>query len=106
MQKCGLLLSMTFVLFIAVAPVQANDEDPPYAKWGRIAMQETKSKYPDAFIIDYLHVGRQKDNGSATETFKLWLREENGHEFGVYIAIQFDVDSEKIIQITFEETDR
>lgn len=86
--------------------VQGNVEDPPYAKWGRIAMQETKEKYPESFIVDYLHVGRETENGSATETFKLWLRNKNGHEFGVYVFIQFKVETEEIIKITFEETDR
>ena len=31
---------------------------PSYAKWGRLAMKETKKRYPNADIIDYLHIGR------------------------------------------------
>src|SRR5690625_6094740 len=48
-----------------------------YAKWGKLAMKETKQKYPDAQIIDYLHRGRQKRGDAMVEMFKLWLRGEN-----------------------------
>lgn len=80
-------------------------ELPPYAQWGRVAMQETKKKYPDAAIIDYLHIGRETANNVTTEKFKLWLRGKD-KEFGVYIDIEFNTDTEEIINITFEETDR
>ena len=32
---------------------------PPYAKWGKLAVEKTKEKYPKAEIIDYLHIGRK-----------------------------------------------
>jgi len=103
----GFLLFILLFIFIVIIPVSAQDEtDPPYAKWGRLAMKETKLQYPDAAIIDYLHVGREEKNGSQTETFKLWLRKENGEEFGVYTVIEFHAKTEQVINITFTETDR
>ena len=103
----GSLLFILLFIFIVFIPVSAQDEtDLPYAKWGRLAMKETKLQYPDAAIIDYLHVGREEKNGSQTETFKLWLRKENGEEFGVYTVIEFHTKTEQVINITFTETDR
>ena len=32
---------------------------PPYAKWGKLAVEKTKEQYPKAEIIDYLHIGRK-----------------------------------------------
>lgn len=78
---------------------------PSYAKWGRLAMKETKRKYPQADIIDYLHITRVETPNITTEKFKFWLRDSQ-HEFGVFVTIQFDSKTEKIIQITFKETDR
>ena len=78
---------------------------PPYAKWGTLALQKTQEKYPQAKIVDYLHIGRTSGPQSSTEKFKLWLR-ENGKEFGVYINIEFNNDSEKVLKVTFEETAR
>lgn len=76
---------------------------PSYAKWGKLAMKETKGKYPKAQIVDYLHVGKIENPKISTETFKLWLREGN-REFGLYITIEFDTKTEKLLHISFKET--
>lgn len=79
---------------------------PDYAKWGVLAMQQTRSKYPMAQIIDYLHVGREDmKNGTSTERFKLWLRQGN-KEFGVFVTITFDTKTEEVKNVLFIETDR
>ena len=83
----------------------AQQEIPAYAKWGRLAMQETQSKYPHANIIDYLHEGSELKGNSTVEKFKLWLRDAD-HEFGVFVRIEYATDTEKVIAITFQETDR
>ncbi|MEK5038655.1 DUF3889 domain-containing protein [Sporosarcina sp. FSL K6-3457] len=83
----------------------AQQEIPAYAKWGRLAMQETQSKYPHASIIDYLHEGSEVKADSTIEKFKLWLKED-GHEFGVFARIEYATDTEKVIAITFQETAR
>ncbi|MEW9674277.1 YqzG/YhdC family protein [Ammoniphilus sp. 3BR4] len=83
-----------------------HEQEPPYAKWGRLALQETKKKYPQAEIIDYLHVGLKSLSPSTSqETFKLWLK-EGIREFGVYVRIKFDTRTETVQSITFEETHR
>lgn len=107
---------LVFVLTLSILPVQPTsiiatsipsllEEMPAYAKWGKIAMQATKEKYPNTAIVDYLHIGREITNEKATEKFKLWLRGPE-KEFGVFIDIQFNPETEEIIEITFEETDR
>jgi hypothetical protein len=78
---------------------------PPYAKWGTLALQKTQEKYPNAKIIDYLHIGRTTGPQSSIEKFKLWL-EENNKEFGVFINIEFNNETEKVLKVTFEETSR
>lgn len=78
---------------------------PPYAKWGTLALQKTQEKYPRAKIVDYLHIGRTTGPQSSTEKFKLWLKEDS-KEFGVYINIEFNNETEKVLKVTFEETTR
>ncbi|TQS75410.1 DUF3889 domain-containing protein [Ornithinibacillus gellani] len=80
-------------------------EIPPYAKWGRLAMKRVQSLYPDADIVDYLHIGREVGEHTSIEKFKLWLKDRT-HEFGVYLNIEFDNQTEKIILVTHHETDR
>lgn len=86
-------------------PIAANEEIPSYAKWGRVAMQATKERYPDAEIIDYLHIGAITRDGLTTEKFKLWLRGKE-KEFGIYIDIRYNKETEEMTDITFQETDR
>lgn len=76
---------------------------PPHAKWGVLAVKKTQEKYPNAQVIDYLHIGRIRGPHSSTERFKLWLK-DNKREFGVLINIEFNNETERIIKVTFKET--
>lgn len=88
-----------------IVTVSAQKQTPPYAKWGRIAMQKVKERYPNADIVDYLHVGRKKGAQDSTETFKLWLRAPD-KEFGVFIDITFNNETEEIKDIKYREVSR
>jgi hypothetical protein len=105
----GLLVTIGLVSTI-VTPMKftdvANAQQKPiphYAKWGTLAMEKTQEKYPNAKIIDYLHIGRITGSHSSTENFKLWLK-ENSREFGVFVHIEFNNKTEKVMRITFKET--
>ena len=79
---------------------------PPYAKWGKLAVEKTKEKYPNAQIIDYLHIDRKPKTVNITvEKFKLWLR-ENEKEYGVFVNVEFETKTEKFLKITFQKTSR
>lgn len=88
-----------------LAETLAQLEVPAYAKWGKLAMKETQSKYPNAKIIDYLHEYSESKDGSTTEKFKLWLKEDE-KEFGVFIKITYITETEKVVNIEFQETTR
>lgn len=100
-----LLISSPFMLNTNENFVHAEKDIPSYAKWGKLAMEKTKEKYPNAQIIDYLHEGRQQKDHTMIEKFKLWLRGSN-REFGVFVNIEFDPKIEEVLHITFLETDR
>lgn len=79
---------------------------PPYAKWGKLAVEKTKEQYPKADIIDYLHIGRKPKTVQITvEKFKLWLRED-GKEYGVFVDVEFETKTEKFIKVSFQKTSR
>ncbi len=84
---------------------KAETTPPLYAKWGRLAVQKTKEKYPNAKIVDYLHVGRKQGANVTSEKFKLWLKTDR-KEFGVFVTITFNTATEQVIGITFQETPR
>jgi hypothetical protein len=78
---------------------------PSYAKWGQMAVKETQKKYPNAQVVDYLHIGKVSGERSSTEKFKLWLKGTQ-KEFGVFVNIEFNNQTEKVINITYKETPR
>ena len=102
-----LLLTPTFFIKDDSAIISAEQKKPvpEYAKWGRLAMEETQKRYPSAKIVDYLHVGRHKKNGMYVERFKLWLNEDN-REFGVIVNITFEPETERVKNITVVETEQ
>lgn len=109
MKKLGrILILLIFLGNIIAMPLSSKaivieeNRQPPYAKWGQLAMEKTKEKYPNANIVDYLHIGRVQGTNTTMEKFKLWLKEKE-KEFGVEVHIEFDKDTEKVISITFKE---
>lgn len=101
-----LLVIMAILMTLHTIPiVSAQQETPAYAKWGILAMKETQKRYPDAKIIDYLHQGSETKETVTIEKFKLWLK-KGDKEFGVFVSIVFVTNTEKLVVIEFQETDR
>lgn len=86
--------------------VSATEQaQPPYAKWGRLAMLEAQKKYPHAQIIEYLHLGRTAPSTTTSmESFKLLLRQDNRIR-AVYVRILFETATEKLLSVKMEEAD-
>lgn len=64
-----------------------------------------EEKYPNAVIKDYKHRGRVNGINTTMEKFKLWLQ-EGEREFGVLVNIEFDKETERVIDITFREVQK
>lgn len=102
-QKWMIVLLFFCPLLTVPLPLSPACAEPAYAKWGRLAMRETQKKYPQAQIIDYLHVGRRAISaGTAEEVFKLWLRQAE-REWAVYVRIRFVTSTDQVLSIRFEE---
>ncbi|PAE26249.1 MULTISPECIES: DUF3889 domain-containing protein [Bacillaceae] len=106
-----LIISLMVMMFITeyipistfAGEVYAEKPEPAYAKWGRLAMETAKEKYPRAKILDYLHIGREKRQTTDIERFKLWV-EDGGKEFGLYIDIEFDSKTDRVVRINMRKS--
>ena len=109
MRKTFLILGIFITIHSTPTYIQtsahAQQVIPAYAKWGKLAIKETKSKYPNAAIIDYLHEGNESKGDTTIEKFKLWLK-DGDNEFGVFIRIEYTTKTEKVINIKLLETSR
>lgn len=83
-----------------IAPTQ--QEIPSYAKWGQLAIKETRSKYPNARIIDYLHEGSESKENSTIEKFRLWVKDSD-KEFGVSVKIEYTTETDELVNIQIQE---
>jgi hypothetical protein len=111
MKKLIICLSILFCSTLATPfhfehAAQAQQKPtPPYAKWSVLAMDKTKEKYPNAKVIDYLYVGKTRGQQTSIERFKFWLK-DNQKEFGVYVNIEFNNETEQVTNVTYQETTR
>ncbi|BFH63463.1 DUF3889 domain-containing protein [Paenibacillus azoreducens] len=100
------LLIFSVAVFIVIAFNVSVEAEPEYAKWGAIAVNETQKRFK-ADIIDYKHIGRiELTPKKSEEKFKLWLRNKEGNEFGLYVSIQFDPSTDLIYSIRFSESNQ
>ena len=98
---------LIYMILLAVTSLAAAASsvhaEPSYAKYGRVAMQETANRYPDADIIDYRYEGHFAAAGSnSEERFRLWLRGA-GTEFGVRVRVFVKADSGDVRDVQLEE---
>jgi hypothetical protein len=98
----GIFITATLVSPHIPTIALSQQEIPAYAKWGKLAIKETQSKYPNANIIDYLHEGKESKANTTIEKFKLWLK-DGDKEFGVFVRIEYNTATEKVINIEFQE---
>lgn len=96
----GIILVMIAVHIPTISYAQQGI--PAHAQWGYVAIKETKAKYPQAKIIDYLHEGSEVNEDSSIEKFKLWLKQSD-KEFGVLVRIKYITNTNKVVKIEFQE---
>ncbi|MGC4376467.1 DUF3889 domain-containing protein [Fictibacillus sp. Mic-4] len=97
---------------VSLSPVHAfsipvlERAEVSYSKWGRTAVLETKKRYSDFDVVDYLYMGKEKKgHGTFQETFKLWLKKGN-REMGVIVRIIVDERTDQMRSISFQKTER
>ena len=104
-------LALGIIIAVNLAPTDSQTithaqlEIPAYAKWGKLAIKETHTKYPDAKIIDYLYEGNEFKEATTIEKFKFWLK-DGDNEFGVFVRIEYTTETEEVVTIEFRETSR
>ncbi|CAM3929823.1 YqzG/YhdC family protein [Paenibacillus alkaliterrae] len=102
MKAVFVLLSLTHSEVISTEEAALHAQ-PSYAKWGRLAMEETSKAYRNASIVDYKYEGRRKlANGQAEESFVLWLRKDS-REFGVRVSIRVEEVTDELIDVSMRE---
>ncbi|GGG80131.1 DUF3889 domain-containing protein [Paenibacillus radicis (ex Gao et al. 2016)] len=99
-----LMLALSIIAGSLTMSNQATALEPDYAKWGKLAVQETASKY-GAEIVDYKYEGRYPDTSEAVEErFKLWVR-QGAKEISVRVSVHVQLRTNTAGKIDFEKLD-
>jgi hypothetical protein len=78
-------------------------EEKDYAKWGKLAIEETKQKYPDSRVSDYQYDTRMiNPDGTIVDYFDFTVYQDNSKRL-VKVGVAHTED-DKLIDIKFEET--
>ncbi|MBD2871203.1 DUF3889 domain-containing protein [Paenibacillus arenilitoris] len=102
MKAVFVLLSLTHSEAIS-SEEAALIAEPSYAKWGRLAMEETAKAYQGASIVDYKYEGRTKlEGGQAEERFVLRLQ-KGSREFGIRVSLKVNADTDRLVQVRMME---
>jgi Protein of unknown function (DUF3889) len=91
--------------------VQYNDQTPTnmdttlkekdYAKWGKMALKETKDKYPNSRVSDYQYDTREvSPDGTITDYFDFTIYQDNTKRL-VKVGVMHTED--KLMDMRFEE---
>ncbi|MWC31203.1 DUF3889 domain-containing protein [Paenibacillus sp. MMS18-CY102] len=68
------------------APIASIQQQPEYAKWGRIAVQ-TAINQQQAEVIDYAYQGKFAASATVSEyRFRLWMRKDS-REYGLIVHV-------------------
>lgn len=98
-----LLFSMSYQDASIADEASIQIASPGYAKWGKIAVEETAKAYEGASIVDYKYEGRFSGvRGSDEERFLLWLKQE-GREFGVRVTVTVHAETETLVSVKLKE---
>lgn len=104
-------ICLALSLFIAPNFISADNMNTnnivqtDYAKWGRLAVETAKQRFPDAQIVDYRYDGRTFKKDLAIEQFKLWAK-QGDDEFGIMIKFELDKKTEKLKNVEVFKTKR
>ncbi|TCP29291.1 uncharacterized protein DUF3889 [Scopulibacillus darangshiensis] len=93
---------LMFGLFLLSFPNEAYLQTD-YEKWGRIAVEKTKERYPDSAVSDYDYEGHEKiaDNVAA-DWFEFELK-RGQKERMVKVRVKYSPETNKLISVDFYE---
>lgn len=100
LQKTMIIFSL---LVMFVLPSHAHGEAPSYAKWGKIAIEQTTKKYPNQQVTDYRYDGKVFiSNVREQYDFEFTLKKDGqSREIRVYVLVNPQTD--ELIDVKYDE---
>ncbi|WP_075980566.1 DUF3889 domain-containing protein [Bacillus massilinigeriensis] len=106
MKKNIFSMTMLISLLLSFHSMNTLAQKPDYEKYGRIAISVVKEDYPGQDIVEYQYMGRQKvSNSEVMDNFRFEVLENKKPKF-VLVKIIHNLNNEKLLNLSVEETDK
>ncbi|WP_273849913.1 DUF3889 domain-containing protein [Guptibacillus spartinae] len=100
LRKVMLLFSL---LIMVLLPSHVYGEAPSYAKWGKIAIEQTTKKYPNQQVTDYRYDGKVFiSNVREQYDFEFTLK-QNGQSREIRVYVLVNPQSDELIDVKYDE---
>ncbi|MFD1040447.1 DUF3889 domain-containing protein [Virgibacillus byunsanensis] len=106
MKHMNLLKAIAFFgLLLMIFPINTiHAQQPEYAKWGKIAVEETSKQFPDLNLVDYEYEGSVFISDERVQyNFEFTLETEGGEERTIHTYVLVNPDTEQLIDVYFDE---
>ena len=101
LRKMMLLFSLLVMFLFPVSHV--HGEAPAYAKWGKIAIEQTTKKYPNQQVTDYRYDGKVFiSNVREQYDFDFTLK-QNGQSREIRVYVLVNPQSDELIDVKYDE---
>ncbi|MCP8618136.1 DUF3889 domain-containing protein [Salirhabdus salicampi] len=98
--KLLLLLSLVVILL----PTVTTYAQPEYAKWGKIAVAETKKQYPTHKVTDYAYQGKVVISDERQQyNFRLSVQANEQQKKDVNVYVLVNPKEDKLLDVYFDE---
>ena len=100
LRKMMLLFS---VLVMFLLPSHVHGEAPSYAKWGKIAIEQTTKKYPDQQVTDYRYDGKVFISDVREQYDFDFTLKQNGQSRKIRVYVLVNPQSDELIDVKYDE---
>ncbi|MDQ0862281.1 DUF3889 domain-containing protein [Bacillus sp. V2I10] len=99
------MISILFIFLLLPATI-GQAQPPDYAKWGKIAVEETKKQYPNAQISDYTYQGKVFISDERVQYNFEFSLITNQQKKKVHVYVLVNPKSDKLIDVNFDEIEQ
>lgn len=103
-RKVNLCLSIFLCLALFTSASFTNAQQPSYAKWGKIAIQETTKQYPEDKVVEYTYEGKVFISDERHQyNFEFTLKSSDDQSKKVRVYVLANNKKDELINVYFDD---
>ena len=101
--KKNIIISICLFVCLLIPVSHVGAELPSYAKWGKVAIEETTKKYPEQNVTDYRYDGKVFISDVREQyNFEFTLK-TNGQSREIRVYVLVNPKSDQLIDVLYDE---